>query len=189
MSWDDPRVPRCPSCLLKIDVHCDECKFCLMGVLSSISGVYTVDIDAEKGTATVVGEVEPNALLRALSDSGKHAELVRVTLRDPRMNRTATAYGTSSYASSYSPYYNNQTYDYTNRNSYAYNPIEYDPWSTRDYSRYQTGPRAVPGYGYHQEVNSYGGYLPPAQYASSYPLPRVDEYVAADASVPLCTVM
>ncbi|RAL45259.1 hypothetical protein DM860_014669 [Cuscuta australis] len=165
-------------CLLKVDVHCDECKLSLMRVLSSISGVYSVEIDGEKGTATVVGEVEPNALLGAVSNSGKHAQLARATLRDPRMNRTNTTYGTlSSYASSYSPYYNNQTCDYTNRNKYY---------------GYQTCPRALSGYGYNQEVNSYGGYRPPpAQYASSsYPLRRADEYIAvADPSVPLCTIM
>ncbi|VFQ84146.1 unnamed protein product [Cuscuta campestris] len=123
-------------CVLEVDVHCDECKLSLMRVLASISGVYSVEIDGEKGMATVVGEVEPNALLGAVANSGKHARLARATLRDPRMNRTNTTYGTSSsssssYASSYSPYYNNQTYDYTNRNSYAYNAIDHDPRSTR----------------------------------------------------------
>nr|GMC71450.1 heavy metal-associated isoprenylated plant protein 32-like [Ipomoea batatas] len=49
-------------CVLKVDVQCDECKMKLMEVLSSISGVYSVTIDAEQGIAKVAGEVEPNAL-------------------------------------------------------------------------------------------------------------------------------
>ncbi|VFQ61880.1 unnamed protein product [Cuscuta campestris] len=64
--------------------------------------------------------------------------------------------------------------------------------SISEYYGYQTCPRALSGYGYNQEVNSYGGYRPPpAQYASSsYPLRRADEYIAvADPSVPLCTIM
>nr|GMC71327.1 heavy metal-associated isoprenylated plant protein 32-like [Ipomoea batatas]GMC77734.1 heavy metal-associated isoprenylated plant protein 32-like [Ipomoea batatas] len=49
-------------CVLKVDVQCDECKMKLMEVISSISGVYSVTIDAEQGIAKVAGEVEPNAL-------------------------------------------------------------------------------------------------------------------------------
>nr|GMC68901.1 heavy metal-associated isoprenylated plant protein 32-like [Ipomoea batatas]GMC75064.1 heavy metal-associated isoprenylated plant protein 32-like [Ipomoea batatas] len=74
-------------CVLIVDVQCDECKMKLMEVLSSILGVYSVTIDAEQGIAKVAGEVEPNALLRALSRSGKHAELVYASSSPPYIQR------------------------------------------------------------------------------------------------------
>ncbi|CAH9057111.1 unnamed protein product [Cuscuta europaea] len=150
-----------------------------MEVLSSISGVYSVNIDAEQGLATVVGEVEPNALLRALSKSGEHAELVRVTLKDPRMNRY------SNYEASYAY---NKSYDNGNYNAYGYNAI--GDSNIRASSKYQTDARGLPGYDYSREANHFGGsYLPPAQYAPSYPMQQVVEYEDANSSVPLCSIM
>ncbi|CAH9114626.1 unnamed protein product [Cuscuta epithymum] len=105
-------------CVLKVDVQCRECKMKFMEVLASISGVYSVNIDAEQGLATVVGEVEPNALLRALSKSGEHAELVRVTLKDPRMNRYSNNEPSYAYSSPY-----NKSYDNGNYNNYGYTAI------------------------------------------------------------------
>lgn len=131
-------------------------------------------IDAEQGIAKVAGEVEPNALLRALSRSGKHAELVRVTFRDPRMNHHSNY---DRYASS-PPAYNQQGC------GYGYNAIDdsyarglpeyslgYDPCQYQDYP----------------DANYSGVYLPPAQYVPSYPV-QIDEYEDA-ASTSLCTIM
>lgn len=77
-------------CILKVDVQCDSCKLNVLEVLSSISGVYSVSIDAEEGIARVSGEVDPNRLLTALARSGRHAEVKTVNLRHPLLN---SAYG------------------------------------------------------------------------------------------------
>lgn len=55
----------------------------LYEVLRSISGVYSVTIDAEEGLAKISGEVDPNILLQAVGTSGKHAELKWVQLNSP----------------------------------------------------------------------------------------------------------
>nr|GLL21310.1 hypothetical protein DM860_014669 [Ipomoea trifida] len=118
----------------------------------------------EPKAEAVAGEVEPNALLRALSRSGKHAELVRVTFRDPRMTRYSNYH---RYASSPPPY---TQQGYGN----GYNAIE------------DSCARELPEHslGYDYPDNNYcGGYLPPAQY-----LPLVDEYNDA-ASTSLCAIM
>ncbi|KAI8557489.1 hypothetical protein RHMOL_Rhmol04G0014500 [Rhododendron molle] len=70
-------------CVLKVNVDCEACKMKLYEVLRSISGVYSVTIDAEEGLAKISGEVDPNILLRAVGTSGKHAELKWVQLKSP----------------------------------------------------------------------------------------------------------
>ncbi|XP_015078270.1 heavy metal-associated isoprenylated plant protein 32-like [Solanum pennellii] len=71
------------SCNLKVNIHCESCKMKMMEVLHSVRGVYALTIDAEKGTANVCGEVDPNRLLLALLKSGQHAELINVKLKHP----------------------------------------------------------------------------------------------------------
>lgn len=39
-----------------------------------VAGVYSVVIDAEKGTVNVSGKVNPNTMLRILDKNGRHAE-------------------------------------------------------------------------------------------------------------------
>lgn len=55
-------------------------------VLSSIIGVYAVEVDAREGLAKVYGEVDPSILLMALSGSGKHAEVAWVRLKHPALS-------------------------------------------------------------------------------------------------------
>ncbi|XP_024034328.1 H/ACA ribonucleoprotein complex non-core subunit NAF1 [Citrus clementina] len=45
-----------------------------MQVLQNLHGVYSVVIDAEKGTVNVSGKVNPNTILRILDKNGRHAE-------------------------------------------------------------------------------------------------------------------
>ncbi|XP_075101041.1 heavy metal-associated isoprenylated plant protein 44-like [Nicotiana tabacum] len=71
------------SCILKVDVHCDACKMNMVQVLSSVCGVYSLTIDAKAGEVRVCGEVDPNILVKALTRTGKHAEVVYVKLKHP----------------------------------------------------------------------------------------------------------
>ncbi|KAI8011849.1 Heavy metal-associated isoprenylated plant protein 32 [Camellia lanceoleosa] len=74
-------------CVLKVNVHCEACKMKVCEVLRSISGVYSVTIDAEEGLAKISGEADPNILLSALGRSGRHAELKWVKLKSTAPNR------------------------------------------------------------------------------------------------------
>ncbi|KAL5803878.1 hypothetical protein ACOSQ3_030678 [Xanthoceras sorbifolium] len=47
-----------------------------MEVLQNLHGIYSVAIDAEKGTVKVSGKVNPNLVLRILQNNGKHAEVL-----------------------------------------------------------------------------------------------------------------
>jgi hypothetical protein len=41
-----------------------------------ISGVYSVKADVEQGRVTVTGNIDPALLVKKLSKSGKHAEIL-----------------------------------------------------------------------------------------------------------------
>ncbi|XP_057465793.1 heavy metal-associated isoprenylated plant protein 32 [Actinidia eriantha] len=88
-------------CVLKVDVNCETCKMKLYDVLRSISGPYSVTIDAEEGIAKISGEVDPNILLHALGSGGRHAELKWVNLKSPAPNRAYYDDGYSSYSYGY----------------------------------------------------------------------------------------
>ncbi|KAL5555415.1 hypothetical protein UlMin_037651 [Ulmus minor] len=62
-------------CVLKVNIHCDGCKNKVKKILQKIDGVFTTDIDSEKGKVTVSGNVDPGILIRKLAKSGKHAEI------------------------------------------------------------------------------------------------------------------
>ncbi|KAK3032183.1 hypothetical protein RJ639_035008 [Escallonia herrerae] len=184
-------------CILKVNVHCDGCKMKMMQVLNAISGVYSVTIDAQEGTARVAGEVDPNVLLRALARSGKHAEIVRVNLKHPVLKR-------SYYGDDYSPYGHDYSHGYGGR---CYDAIDDDPYycySNRhgtsqlpDIPRtwYDTRPRNYPyswGGDYPARYNygrySYDSPLPPALYVPSTPAPAYDPHMD-DAHISLCSIM
>lgn len=76
------------TCALSINMDCQACKMTVLEVLSSIIGVYSVDIDANKGEIMVSGEVDPNVLLKAITRTGKHAKLAWVKLNHPGVHRT-----------------------------------------------------------------------------------------------------
>ncbi|CAI9088041.1 OLC1v1022270C1 [Oldenlandia corymbosa var. corymbosa] len=72
---------------------CEACRFKTKEVLSSIIGVYNVDMDGQNGLVRVYGEVDPNMLLHALARYGKHAEVVRVNFKHPEWTRTNDFHG------------------------------------------------------------------------------------------------
>ncbi|KAK7391979.1 hypothetical protein VNO78_20405 [Psophocarpus tetragonolobus] len=63
------------NCLLKVNIHCDGCEQKVKKILQKIDGVYSVDIDAERGKVMVSGHVDPAKLIKKLKRSGKHAEV------------------------------------------------------------------------------------------------------------------
>ncbi|MBA0557619.1 hypothetical protein Golob_014675, partial [Gossypium lobatum] len=62
------------TCVLKVNIHCDGCKHKVKKILQKIEGVFKTTIDSEQGKVTVLGNVDPNVLIRKLAKSGKHAE-------------------------------------------------------------------------------------------------------------------
>ncbi|KAL9356068.1 hypothetical protein Peur_049321 [Populus x canadensis] len=62
--------------VLKVSVHCEECKRKVKRILNNIDGVYTTDIDLRQQKATVMGNVDADTLIKKLiKKTGKHAEL------------------------------------------------------------------------------------------------------------------
>ncbi|KAF3324673.1 Copper transport protein ATX1 [Carex littledalei] len=60
---------------LKVSIHCEGCKRKVKKVLHSIEGVYHTAIDIRQQKVIVIGNVDPNSLVRKLNKTGKHAEL------------------------------------------------------------------------------------------------------------------
>ncbi|ONK78040.1 uncharacterized protein A4U43_C02F13570 [Asparagus officinalis] len=76
MSKGDQNFLKIQTCVLKVHIHCDGCKQKVKKLLQKIDGVYTVSIDPDHGKVTVSGSVDPSTLIKKLSKSGKHAELL-----------------------------------------------------------------------------------------------------------------
>ncbi|KAI3726428.1 hypothetical protein L1987_66225 [Smallanthus sonchifolius] len=62
-------------CALKVNIHCDGCKYKVKKILKKIEGVYSVDVDAEKQKVKVYGNVDSTTLINKLVKSGKYAEI------------------------------------------------------------------------------------------------------------------
>lgn len=124
--------------------------------------MYSVTISAEEGIANIIGEVDPNLCLLALSRTGQHAELVWAKLDHPRPNKRSY-YNDSdncSYKSSHGyeyPRYSSLTEPYGHRtalpggiwpNSYQHSPLrralpEYSSYNSNYY--YDATPMAAIG--------------------------------------------
>ncbi|KAG6397867.1 hypothetical protein SASPL_139317 [Salvia splendens] len=83
---------------------------------------YDITMDAEKSQATIVGQVDPNFCLKAITRCNGHAEIVWANLSHPRAR--GQSYGYGGYRDSYHPL------DYPTRSlphySYTPNNINYD---------------------------------------------------------------
>ncbi|XP_010511243.1 PREDICTED: heavy metal-associated isoprenylated plant protein 3-like [Camelina sativa] len=86
-----PTIPPLPLpyklCSLKVSIHCEGCKRKVKKILTSIDGVYKVDIDVKQHKVTVIGIVSPEILLKKLHKAGKNAELVPDEIPDPVENK------------------------------------------------------------------------------------------------------
>nr|AAO22700.1 putative copper chaperone (CCH) protein [Arabidopsis thaliana] len=73
-----PTIPPLPlpykSCTLKVSIHCEGCKRKVKKILTSIEGVFKVDIDVKQHKVTVIGIISPEILLKKLNKAGKNAE-------------------------------------------------------------------------------------------------------------------
>ncbi|CAI9107864.1 OLC1v1007335C1 [Oldenlandia corymbosa var. corymbosa] len=102
------------TCILKVNVKCPACKMQLNEVLSSVIGVYSVEISAS-GYARVCGEVDPNMLLKAVNRTGAHAEVEVVKLNHPMLSqRQNPSWSTGGYPDPF------VGHDYGFGNSYSY---------------------------------------------------------------------
>ncbi|CAH8381965.1 unnamed protein product [Eruca vesicaria subsp. sativa] len=74
------------TCNLKVSIHCEGCKRKVKKILTSIEGVYRVDIDVKQNNVTVMGIVSPEILLKKLHKAGKNADLLP-EIPDPVENK------------------------------------------------------------------------------------------------------
>ncbi|XP_024004185.1 heavy metal-associated isoprenylated plant protein 35 isoform X1 [Eutrema salsugineum] len=74
------------TCNLKVSIHCEGCKRKVKKILTTIEGVYRVDIDVKQNKVTVIGITSPEILLKKLLKSGKHAHLLP-EIPDPVENK------------------------------------------------------------------------------------------------------
>ncbi|GFS45131.1 hypothetical protein Acr_00g0094350 [Actinidia rufa] len=91
-------------CVLKVNIQCEACQMKLLEILRSISGVYSVTLDAEEGLAKISGEMDPNILLWALARNGKHAELKWVSLKSTTPKKGYYNYNNGYHSDSYNGY-------------------------------------------------------------------------------------
>ncbi|CAA7047578.1 unnamed protein product [Microthlaspi erraticum] len=82
-----PPLPlRYKTCNLRVSIHCEGCKKKVKKILTTIEGVYRVDIDVKQNKVTVMGIAAPEILLRKLLKAGKNADLLPEIL-DPVVNK------------------------------------------------------------------------------------------------------
>ncbi|WOL18401.1 hypothetical protein Cni_G27196 [Canna indica] len=70
--------------VLKVNILCSKCKICVMTTISKFDGITSVALDAEKSTATIVGEVDAVLIVKALRKVKKGAEIVSVGKPDKK---------------------------------------------------------------------------------------------------------
>ncbi|XP_075478595.1 heavy metal-associated isoprenylated plant protein 35-like [Primulina tabacum] len=61
--------------VLKVSIHCQGCKRKVKKVLQSIEGVYTTAIDSQQQKVTVIGNIDPQILVKKLIKIGRPAEI------------------------------------------------------------------------------------------------------------------
>lgn len=71
-----------------------------------LAGVYSVDIDASAGLATVSGEVDPNMLLKSLARTGMHAEIAWASFKHPMMSNNHHRSRSNCHSSPFYPHCN-----------------------------------------------------------------------------------
>ncbi|KAK9155249.1 hypothetical protein Sjap_002729 [Stephania japonica] len=69
--------------VLKVSINCSKCKTQVLKAVTKLEGINSVAVDGEKGTLTVVGEVDPVEVTRRLRKTGKVVEIVSVGPNKP----------------------------------------------------------------------------------------------------------
>ncbi|KAK1318018.1 hypothetical protein QJS10_CPA05g00044 [Acorus calamus] len=65
--------------VLKIGIYCLKCKTDVMKTIGKLEGADSITVDTEKGTATVVGSVDPVLVVRKL----RHGKVVGIVSIEP----------------------------------------------------------------------------------------------------------
>ncbi|XP_050384181.1 heavy metal-associated isoprenylated plant protein 36-like [Argentina anserina] len=75
--------------ILKLSIHCPACGKKVTKILKKIDGVYITEVDFAQQRVTVIGDVEPEIMIKALSKkTSKHVELIRPeTKANPEENQ------------------------------------------------------------------------------------------------------
>lgn len=123
-------------------------------------------MDAEKGTTTIVGQVEPNYCIKAISRCEGHAQLIWANLSHPKMS-----------GGSYSQYGYGSSSSYYDRLGDSYGPRRSLPEGM-----WHEGP--TPEYSYNS--NNFG--YDEARYGSQYQ-PRIDYTPYVESTSNLCNIM
>ncbi|KAA8535200.1 hypothetical protein F0562_030203 [Nyssa sinensis] len=63
---------------LKVNIWCQKCKTDVLKAVAKLGGIDQVSVDAEKGTLTVIGEVDPVLVAIRLRKKGKEAKIISV---------------------------------------------------------------------------------------------------------------
>ncbi|CAN6469639.1 unnamed protein product [Victoria cruziana] len=64
--------------VLRVEFYCLKCKVAVMKTITRLMGIDSIEIDAEKSTVTVIGEVDPVAVVARVKKVGKRVEIVTV---------------------------------------------------------------------------------------------------------------
>ncbi|KAK9084463.1 hypothetical protein Scep_030934 [Stephania cephalantha] len=64
--------------VMKVSINCSKCKTQALKAVTKLEGINSVAVDGEKGTVTVVGEVDPVEVTCRLRKTGKPVEIVSV---------------------------------------------------------------------------------------------------------------
>ncbi|KAJ8752524.1 hypothetical protein K2173_004812 [Erythroxylum novogranatense] len=66
---------KCKTWVLKVSVNCEGCKRKVNKILKNTEDVYSAHVDLRQQKVTVVGNIDPDILIKKLVKAGKHAEL------------------------------------------------------------------------------------------------------------------
>ncbi|KAL5767026.1 hypothetical protein ACOSQ2_013809 [Xanthoceras sorbifolium] len=64
--------------VIKVNIYCQICKSDVLKAVTKLTGINEIFVDGEKGTLTVVGDVDPVCVIKKLRKIGKVAEIETV---------------------------------------------------------------------------------------------------------------
>ncbi|KAF3793272.1 hypothetical protein EJ110_NYTH10090 [Nymphaea thermarum] len=64
--------------VLKVEFYCLKCKVLVMKTIATLMGIDKIEIDAEKSTVTVTGEVDPVAVVKQVRKAGKMVNILTI---------------------------------------------------------------------------------------------------------------
>ncbi|CAL2276005.1 unnamed protein product [Prunus armeniaca] len=64
--------------VIKVTINCQLCKKDVLKAVTKLPGIDTVAVDGQKGTLTVVGDVDPVLVVKRLRKIGKTAQIISV---------------------------------------------------------------------------------------------------------------